>query len=422
MGVYLDAWRATGAPRYAQVVVETGEWLLREMRLADGGFASALDADSEGVEGRFYVWSDAEIDAALPDDLATVIRQRFGITPQGNFEGENVLTVAATVDEIASETELTAEDITSALEAGVAILRDHRLRRVRPGQDDKVVTAWNGLAISALARAGAVLRMPTFLAAAQRAADFLLGAVRREDGTLWRTWKDGQCRGNGVLEDYVCLAEGLIHLHQADGEIRWLREADDLLATAIRDFGREGGPDFFDTPATGTGLAVRPHSVQDNATPAGNSVAADVMVTLGTLTDRPELVERAEAILSALTDVLREHPEAFGRLLAVAERLYHPASTLVIGGEPDAPGHLRLTRAALAAEGPDLVIAHATPGLAAPDLDRFPVFRERTGQDGASAAWLCRGTSCMLPAFTVTELEDRLARARSEMQTGQATR
>ena len=415
MGTYLEAWKATGSARYAQVAIQTGEWLLREMRLPGGGFASALDADSEGVEGKYYVWSDSEIGEILPPDHAAVIRHRFGITPGGNFEGNTILTLAASIDEIAESTGQPAERVQDLLDTGIAILRDHRRQRVRPGQDGKVVTAWNGLAISALARTGAVLQLPTFIDAARQAAKFLLDAVRNEDGTLWRTWKDGERRGNGVLEDYIFLAEGLIHLHQADGDIGWLQEADRLLEIAIATFGREGGADFFDTPATGTGLSVRPHSIQDNATPAGNSVAADVLLTMGTLTGNAELTERAEGILASLTDILPQHPGAFGRYLAVAERMYGPAYTVIIGGDPVSPGHRRLTATALGHAHPALITAHAAPGMPAEALERFPVFQDRTGRDGASAAWLCRETTCMLPASSVADLEARLAEMESEL-------
>jgi uncharacterized protein YyaL (SSP411 family) len=415
MRAYLDAWASTGRARYAQVALDTGEWLLEEMLLPDGGFASALDADSEGVEGRFYVWSDAEIADILPPDQAAVVRQRFGITPGGNFEGNTVLTLSATIDEIADTTGQPAEHVVELLETGVTILRDHRRQRVRPGRDDKVVTGWNGLAISALARAGAVLHVPGFIDAARRAAGFLLDNVRNPDGSLWRTWTNGERRGNGVLEDYVCLAEGLIHLHRADGDIRWLDEADRLVQFALRDFGREGGPDFFDTPASGTGLAVRPNSLQDNATPSGNSVAADVLLTLGTLTDRRELVERAEALVASLSDVMVEHPGAFGRYLAVAERLVAPIYTLVIGGDRATAGHRRLTTAALSYPSPALVIAHAAPGMDEDHLQRYPVLQDRTGRDGASAAWLCREGACMLPAVSVADLGERLSEMEAEL-------
>lgn len=415
MSVYLEAWKSTGRARYAEVVAQTGSWLLREMRLSDGGFASALDADSEGVEGKYYVWDDSEIGSILPAGHAAVIRQRFGITPGGNFEGSNILTLASSIDEIATATGQSAEHVRQLIDTGMTIMREHQRLRARPGQDDKVVTAWNGLAITALARAGAVLHLPGFLTAARATAEFLLDTVRDDDGTLWRTWKDGIRRGRGVLEDYIFLVEGLIALHGADGDIRWLTVADELLETAIDRFGREGGPDFFDTPAEGTGLTVRPRSLQDNATPAGNSVAADVLLSMGELTGRRALIDRAEAILSSLADVMPEHPTAFGRYLAVAERVYTPRYTLVVGGDPATAGHQRLTTRALAHPSPALLVAHATPNLSDDILDRFPVFRDRAGRDGASAAWLCREGACKLPAVSTADLKERLKEMESEL-------
>ncbi len=415
MTTYLDAWRSTGRARYAQVAVQTGEWLLREMQLPGGGLASALDADSDGEEGRYYTWSEAEIDELLPEDIATVVRQRYGVTRTGNFEGANILTLDASIDEIAASTGDTAQAAQEALDTGIEVLRDHQRRRVRPGRDDKVVTAWNGLAIGALASTGATLRIPRFLTAAQQAAAFLLEHLRNPDGTLWRTWNSGERRGSGVLEDYAFLADGLVRLHQADGDIQWLDAAVALMDTAIEILGRPGGPDFFDTPETGTGLSVRPQSIQDNATPSGNSVAADVLLTLGTLTGRSELVDRAEGILAGLADLVIQHPGAFGRYLAVMERLSSPVYTLVIGGDPSTATHQHLTATALRYPSPVLVTAHAAADLAESTVERYPVMRERSGKDGGSAAWLCREGACKLPATSVPELEKRLAEMAMEI-------
>ncbi len=420
MRVYLDAWHATGTPRYAQVVIDIGQWLLREMRLSGGGFASALDADSEGREGAFYAWSDREIDAILPPDHAAVVRQRFGITPGGNFEGDTVLTLAATIDEIADHTGQPAERVTELLDAGMTILREHRDRRPRPDQDDKVVTAWNGEAIGALALAGSTLGLPVFLDAARQAATHLLDVARDGDGRLWRMTRQGERRGNGVLEDSTFLAEGLIHLHQADGDIRWLVEAASLIETAIADFGRDDGPGFYDTPHHSDDLAIRPQSIQDNATPSGNAVAADVLLTLGTLTDRSEWVERAAELVGNMGALMERHPMGFGRYLAVAERLAAPTYTLVVGGDPESPGHARLTRAALSYPSPNLVIAHASQGLDEATLERFPVLRDRSGKDGASAAWLCREGACMLPAVSPADLDERLAEMEKELSSASA--
>ncbi len=415
MRVYLDAWISTGTPRYAQVVIDTGQWLLREMQVPGGGFASALDADSEGREGAFYVWADHGLDAILPPDHAAIVRHRFGITPDGNFEGENVLTLAATLDEIADHTGQPAERVAELLDAGMTILREHRDRRPRPAQDDKVVTAWNGEAIGALAHAGAVLGLPDFIDAARHAATYLLDHARDEDGRLWRMTRQGERRGNGVLEDYTFLAEGLIHLHQADGDIRWLNEALALVDTAIRDFGRDDGPGFFDTPHGSDDLAVRPQSIQDNATPSGNAVAADVLLTLGILTERRELVDRSTELVANMGALMERHPMGFGRYLAVAERLATPPYTLVLGGEPKSPGHRRLTRTALGYPSPSLVIAHAPADVSGETLERFPVLRDRSGKDGASAAWLCREGACMLPAVSPADLAERLAEMETEM-------
>ncbi|MDQ4044944.1 MAG: thioredoxin domain-containing protein, partial [Chloroflexota bacterium] len=407
MRTYLEAWKATDTPRYAEVVRSTGEWLLTEMRLPAGGFASALDADSEGVEGKFYVWSDGEIDELLDGDVEEVVRRRYGISPVGNFEGNTILTLAKSIEEIAASLGRPVPEVQQLLDQGDTRLRERRAHRVRPGQDDKVVTAWNGLAVTGLALAGAALQISRFVDAAEEAARFMLESVRNADGTLWRTWKDGERRGNGVLEDYVFLAEGLIHLHQATGTISYLDEADAIFGKAVELFGREGGPDFYDTPAEGTGLTVRPHTLQDGATPAGNSVAADVLLTLSELTGRSEMAERAEDIVSGVADLLTEHPSAFGRYLAAAERLYDTPYTLVIAGNPPSDNHRELTQLALAHPQPALVVTHAPPELDEQALHRYPVLQDRSAVRGVSTGWLCRHGACMLPATTVDELQER---------------
>jgi hypothetical protein len=218
-----------------------------------------------------------------------------------------------------------------------------------------------------------------------------------------------------VLEDFIFLAEGLIHLHQADGDIRWLDEASALVDAAVRDFGRDDGPGFFDTRHGSDGLAVRPQSIQDNATPSANAVAADVLLTLGTITERRELVDRAAALVANMGALMERHPMGFGRYLAVAERLASPTYTLVLGGDPETPGHRRLTRMALGYPSPALVIAHATPGLDQATFEAFPVLRDRSDRDGASAAWLCREGACMLPAVSPADLGERLAEMESEL-------
>jgi len=413
---YLDAWRTTRDGRYRQIVIETANWLLEEMELPGGGFASALDADTEGEEGRFYVWDINEIDELLDITGASLIRERFGVTPQGNFEGHSVLEIVATKEELATSHNLSVEQVTTRLDDARQTLKDHRATRVRPGRDDKLVTAWNGLTIGALAHAGSIFSEPQFISAAQKAATFVLKTLRREDGKLWRTWRDGEYRAEGVLEDYVCLADGLIRLHQADGNIAWLIESQRLMDHVLATFGRDGEADFFDTPASNTDLIVRPRTLQDNATPAGNSVAVDVLISLSLLTRRDDYRARAVNLLETMTSLMADHPTAFGRYLAAAERLLAPGYELILAGD-DTGGAVPLTVTALS--HPSLhFIAHAPETDDADITTQFPLLADRPIVDGKPTAYLCREGACKLPATSVEELNQRLAEMDAELGSG----
>lgn len=415
MCLYLDAWSATSTSRYADVAISIGTWLLREMLLPDGGFASALDADSEGVEGKFSTWRNDEIDAVLPERLASVVKQRYGISPAGNFEGSNILTISISVDDVARQASLSVEETINALSAATTILRDHRRQRIRPGQDSKVVTAWNGLAITAFARVGATLSLPDFVGVAQNTARFLMARVKHADGTLWRTWNDGQLRGQGVLEDYVFLAEGLIALHQADGNPEWLRDALGLIDTVLTRFIRENGSDFYDTASENSDLPIRSYSTQDNATPAGNSVAADVLLTMGQLTDRDDFTDRAFQIIGSMEETATTYPTGFGRYLAVRERLLQARYSLVIGGDPTSAEHAQIKRRALRHPQPAMTVVHADTTADPELIAMFPILANRQSDDGTCRAWLCREGTCMLPATSIDELNDRLSQMDQEL-------
>ncbi len=417
--VYVDAWRSTRDDRYRRIVAETANWLLAEMELPGGGFASALDADTEGEEGKFYVWNIAEIDDVLDVTGASLIRERFGVTPEGNFEGHSVLEIVATEDELAASHNLRVEQVTNRLDDARQSLKAHRATRVRPGRDDKLVAAWNGLTIGALAHAGAIFGDPRFVSAAQRAASFVLKNMRKEDGTLWRTWRDGEHRADGVLEDYVCLADGLIRLHQVDGNVDWLVEGQCLMDHVLATFGRNGEADFFDTPASSTDLIVRPRTLQDNATPAGNSVAADVLISLSLLTGRDDYRARAVNLLERMSSLMTDHPTGFGRYLAAAERLLAPGYELILAsGGAGAIGPLTIS----ALSHPALhFVAHAPDANDNNVTERFPLLADRPMLDGNPTAYLCREGACKLPATSVEELDHRLAEMDVELGSGADT-
>jgi uncharacterized protein YyaL (SSP411 family) len=402
MSLYLDTWRLTGNARFRTIVTETADWLLREMQDPAGGFYSALDADSEGVEGKFYVWEDAELDTLLTPDEADVVRLHYGVTPEGNFEEKSILFIDRELDDLATASGKSLEHMSDLLESAREKLLNHRDTRVRPGTDTKVIVSWNGLAISALARAGAVLDNPVYVESAERAASRICDTALSESMRLNRTLSASGPAGEGVLEDYAFLAYGLLDLHAATRDQRWLNVARQLADTILERFSDAVG--FFDTASDHETLIVRPREFQDGATPSGNSVALDVLLTLEHLTSDPRYGEPVPALLNALAAPMAEHPSILGRFLAVLERTQADARQLVIAGENPVP----LLEPVLQAYEPFVTIAwpvddqHATrwPTLAGHHLPN----------DNDTAAFLCQGNSCLPPITSASNLRSALER------------
>jgi len=400
MSVYLDAWKITGTERYREVVEETAEWALREMRSADGGFVSALDADAEGVEGKFSVWSESEVDALLSPEDADLAKLHFGITEGGNFEGESILFVARTVEQIAAAADRPVTAVRADLDQIKAVLLEARGKRVRPGTDDKIVVSWNGLIIKALADAGAALERADLIEAATGAATLILEQGRDSQGALCRTLKAGERRGQGGLEDHAFLAEGLLSLYRATGARRWLDAARSLVETILTRFRHDSGSGFYDTGDGHEALIVRPRELQDGAIPCGNSVTADLLLTFSVLEANPALKERAEAILAMLATPMAEHPGAFGRFLAVLERSVGGERELVLAGEPSSEP-VRSLAAAFAARYEPLV----TLGYAETDPSPYPMLADRPLPAGsAGCAYLCQNFTCLPPVTTSDDL------------------
>ncbi|MGH3425381.1 MAG: thioredoxin domain-containing protein, partial [Nocardioidaceae bacterium] len=312
---YTHWWRRTGAPLARRVALETADWLLREMRTAQGGFASALDADSEGVEGKYYVWAPAELREALGVDDATWTADLFGVTHEGTFErGTSVLQLRADPDDLERY-----ERVRGAL-FGV------RSKRVRPGRDDKVVAAWNGLAIAALAETGALFDRADLVRAAEETAG-LLRDLHMADGRLVRTSRNGVASGNaGVLEDYGDVAEGLLALHAVTGDPEWVRHAGGLLDAVLDHFG-DGRGGLYDTADDAERLVRRPQDPTDNASPSGQFAAAGALLSYAALTGSARHREAAEGVLGTVTALADRVPRFVGWGLAVAEALAAAAET-----------------------------------------------------------------------------------------------
>jgi uncharacterized protein YyaL (SSP411 family) len=295
---YLEAFQATGESFYREVVQETLDYVLREMTSPEGPFYSTQDADSEGVEGRFYVWSAEEIEQILGRESADLFCEVYDVTPGGTWEGHNILNRAKTYEQYARLRKIPETEIRSTLAQSKKKLLDARGRRVWPGRDDKVLTAWNGLMIDALANAGMILEKPAYIEAAQRAADYILTWMRRPDGRLLRTSMAGaKPKLNAYLEDYAFLLNALVSLYEASHAAQWIESALDLARVMIDQFWDPAGGGFFFTGRDHEPLIARTKDPQDSSIPSGNSMAVMGLLRLSRLTGRPELREKGETTL-----------------------------------------------------------------------------------------------------------------------------
>ncbi|MHB1738052.1 MAG: thioredoxin domain-containing protein [Actinomycetes bacterium] len=397
---YLHWWRATGDPLGRRVARETAGFLLAELRTAENGFASSLDADSDGGEGTYYVWTPGQLRAALGEEDGRWVAARCAVTAAGTFErGTSVLQLAQEPDGP------TEQDRWTRARTRLAAVRNGR---VHPGRDDKVVTAWNGLAIAALAEAGMLLNQEVLLRAARDAADLLLRVHRRPDGRLVRASRDGVAGSPpAVLEDYADLAEGLLALYAATADPSWLQVAGQLLDVALADF-RDADGTFYDaaTPAVAPGvgspsegvppLVRRPQDATDSPTPSGVSALAGALLGYAAYTGSEAHRHAAEAALGMVTPLVRQHPRSLGWGLAVAEALADgPREVAVLGPIGDRARGV-LHRIALAGTAPGVVVAVGPYGS---DLEQpgCPLLADRPGAAGPATAYICRHFSCLAP-------------------------
>jgi uncharacterized protein YyaL (SSP411 family) len=390
--VYLNLWRATGSELARRVALETCAWMVHDMRTPEGGLAASLDADSEGEEGKFYVWRPAELTAVLGPQDGELAARDFDVTATGTFErGASVLQRHVDPDD---------PDHFDRLKQALLAARE---QRVHPGRDDKVVAAWNGLAISSLAECSLAFGEPHLLQAAQGAAS-LLAEVHLQGTKLMRTSRGGQAGDtDGVLEDYACVAEAFVVLSGITGEPQWLTLAGRLLDTALDAFG-DGAGGFYDTAADGESLIFRPADAADNATPSGTFAMAGALLSHAALTGSARHREAAEAALGVLPAIAARYPRAAGAGLAVAEAwLAGPAEIAVVGPQDDERTRL-LHQVALHAAPPGTVLAL---GDGVRETEPLLVGRRQVG--GAPAAYVCRNFTCQAPVTTAAELRAVLA-------------
>jgi uncharacterized protein len=405
---YLHAWQVTQRPLYRRIVEETLDFVLREMRHEAGGFYSSYDADSEGEEGKFYVWQPAEIRQILGDDeQARLFMLYYGVRERGNWEGTNILHVPHDVEEAANLGNVPVVELEQQLAAAREKLLQARAQRVWPGLDDKVLTAWNGLMLAAFAEAGRLLERPDYTAAAEQNARFLYETMRREDGRLLRTWKAGaEAKYNAYLEDYTYLADGLLALYQTTFAPQWFAWARELADLAVNHFRDTENGGFFDTSDDHEALIVRPKDVQDNATPSGNAMAANVLLALSLYTGDSGYWEVAESATGALADAMKQHPTSFAHWLCAAVFMLGDPLEIAVAGEPGAADTQALLAVALAEYQPHQVVAVGMPGSEA--ARRIPLLADRPQVNGRATAYVCRRFACRRPVTEPAELSAQL--------------
>jgi uncharacterized protein YyaL (SSP411 family) len=396
---YLEAFRATGSRRYAEVAIATLDFMLSELATDEGGFASALDADSEGEEGRFYAWEHEQLtvvlaEAGLDGEEIGQVAAYWDVTPSGNWEGRSILHVAG---------ELPAAEL---LDRARSALLAARGLRVRPGRDEKQLAAWNGMALRSLADGYLVFGEERFLAAARRLVAFIRERLLRDGDRLWRTARDGVAHTPAFAEDYVNVADGLLGAYSAAGDPADLRLAEAFMGRVVADFWDEESGTLFDTGPEHDAVVTRPRSLADGATPGANSVAADVLLRLAVLTGEPDHDRRARRILAAAAPALDRQPSSFGRMLSAADRALGEPIDVVIAGDPEDPRAVALRREAARPYAPDLLIA---PVVAGDPLGERPLFSAKEARAGRPTAYLCRGYSCDSPTTDPDEVARQLA-------------
>jgi hypothetical protein len=400
--VYLHAWQVLREERWRRVCEETLDWAVREMRGPEGGFYSALDADSEGEEGRFYVWEEEEMRTALTDaglsaDAVERVFGYWGVSPAGNFEGRNILHVPLGPS---AQRPPELDDARTALYAW-------RDRRIRPGLDDKRICSWNALMIAALADAGAALGRQDYLDAASACARFVLESMRNSDGHLLRTWKEGDARLNAYLEDHAFLVEALLRLYEATLEVRWFDAARETAESMIERFADDERGGFFTTSTDHEELIARRKDVGDHPIPSGNSSAAYGLLRLGALTGERSYEERAVGAIRLFSPAAARHPDAFGHLLQAIDFHLSPVREVALvapsNGADGTAGLDELAGVVRSAHRPHVVLAGGPEGSERPEL-----LQQRSAVEGKPAAYVCQHFACQAPVTEPDQLAAQL--------------
>jgi uncharacterized protein YyaL (SSP411 family) len=414
---YIEAYQATGKEDYGKTAREIFTYVLRDMTAPEGGFYSAEDADSEGKEGKFYLWAQEEVRQALGNEEADFVAEVFNIEKDGNFaeqatrrkSGVNILHLRKTLREIASDLNLSQQDLQAHLEVIRQKLFAYREKRVHPMKDDKILTDWNGLMLAALAKGAQAFDEPEYAEAARRAADFVLGNMRKADGRLWHRYRDGQAGVEANLDDYAFLVWGLIELYEAIFDAKYLKVALDLTGDMVRHFwdGDSGG--LYLTPEDGEGLLVRKKEIYDGAIPSGNSVAMLNLLRLGRMTANSELEGKAAKIGHAFSGSVKQLPSAHTQLMVALDFGIGPCYEVVIAGNAQAEDTKAMVKALRTRFLPTKVVLLNPSEQKSPKIAQLAEFTKNQSSIGGKAtAYVCLNYNCKLPTTDINKMLELL--------------
>jgi uncharacterized protein YyaL (SSP411 family) len=414
---YTEAYQATGKEDYGKTAREIFTYVLRDMTVPEGGFCSAEDADSEGEEGKFYLWTQEEVRQLLGNEEADFVAKVFNIEKDGNFaeqvtgrkSGANILHIRKSLGELASDLNLSQQDLQAHLEVIRQQLFAYREKRVHPMKDDKILTDWNGLMIAALAKGAQALDEPEYAEAARRAADFILGNMRKPDGRLWHRYRDGQVGVEANLDDYAFLVWGLIELYEATFDARYLEVALDLTGTMVRHFWDEDGGGLYLTPDDGESLLVRKKEIYDGAIPSGNSVAMLNLLRLGRMTANSDLEEKAAKIGRAFSGSVKQSPSAYTQLMVALDFGIGPCYEVVIAGNAKAEDTKAMVKALGTRFLPNKVVLLNPDGRESLEIAKLAEFtRNQSSIGGKATAYVCMNYNCKLPTTDINKMLELL--------------
>jgi uncharacterized protein YyaL (SSP411 family) len=401
-------WQATKNDEVRRVAEESIRWVAREMTSPEGGFYSSLDADSEGEEGRFYVWDEEELDRLLGGDAA-VVKSFWGVTRAGNFEGRNILHIPNDPRVVAARNDRTEGDVAAAVDRAKRVLYAERTKRVWPGRDEKILASWNALMLRGLAEGARAFGVGEYRELALRNGEFLFREMVRDRGPgeglrAMRSYKDGEAKIGGFLEDHAAIGLAALALYELTFDREWLDRARGLAASTVRWFWDDETGAFYDTPHDHELLITRPRDVTDNATPSGTSLATELLLRLSELLQDTDMQRRATYVLETLAEPMAQHPSAFGHMLGTADMAVRGAVELALIGDPARADFRALADAAADHYVPALVIAGGRPG----EADDVALLAGRPATDGRATAYLCRQYACDAPVTEPSALGDQL--------------